>query len=248
MRHFFIFLILATTSCTSIYLPNAQNVPTFKGAKEFHGNAQAQIFLPPFAHSFQAQGAYSISNHMAIMANYAYSRTTTKGEGQLGEWGIGYYTSTVDKNYFSAFLGYGFSASKDVTNNFAFFLFGNPSPNSIIRENATRISSNYTNWFLQPSYGFLFSNRVNLILSIKTSLVNFENTYYGNTFRVQEIHRPSYHFEPSATLKTNLGEGSFTFIGQVGLHYTNDKDTQLLTNFGRISVGLQWRLGKRKDK
>lgn len=241
MKGFLLLFLMAATSCTSIYLPNAQNVPTFKEAKEFQGNAQAQIFLPPFAHSFQAQAAYSLTNHVGVAANYSYSRTTTKGEGQLGEFGIGYYTTTKGKNYFSAFLGSGLSSSEDATNNFVFFLFGNPDPNAATRENATRVKSNYTSWFIQPSYGLILSNHFNLIISMKSSLINFENTYYGKIFILSENHGPSYHFEPSATLKINFDNSHFSFIGQGGIHLTNDKDPRAFTNFIRLAVGVQWR-------
>lgn len=245
MRHSFLFVLMAATSCTSIYLPNVQNVPTFKGAKEFQGNAQAQIFLPPFAYSFQTQAAYSLTSHIGVMANYAYSRTTTKGSGHLGEFGVGYYVN-LPKNYFGVFLGYGNSSASDVTNNFAFYLFGNPNPTAVSRENATRLTSRYTSWFLQPSYAFNL-NRISLVFSMKASRIDFENAYYGNNFTLLQTNTASFHFEPAGTIKVNLGNGPFNFIGQVGIHLTNDNDTQLITNFARIAIGLQWSPSKKRD-
>jgi hypothetical protein len=202
---------------------------------------QAQIFIPLFAYSFQAQSAYSFANHVGTIANYSYFRTTTKGEGQLGELGIGYYTNPK-KAYFGVFLGYGISTAKDDTYHFSFF--GNPN-SPVSRYNANRVMSNYTSWFLMPSYAFRF-NRLTLVTSLKTSRIDFENTYYGTDFVLLEKNTASYHFEPAITLKVGLGQGPISFIGQTGMHLTNDNEIQLLNNFGRISVGFQWRLSPKE--
>ena len=243
LKCFLILPLMVVTSCISIYFPNSQNLPTFTAAKEFQGSGQAQIFMPPFAYSGQAQGAYSLTDHLSVMSNYAFARTLTYGKGQLGELGMGYYTNR-NANYFGVFLGYGISSAFDNTNNFL-LIFGNPTPDSITTYNATDVKSNYRSLFLQPSYG-IRGHRFSFVFSIKISRIDFDNTYYRNNFYPLESRSISYHFEPATTFKVKLGNSPFSFISQCGIHFTNYDDASFMRNFGRIAVGLQWSLMPKK--
>ena len=244
LKCFLIFLLMPIiTSCTSVYLPNSQNLPTFTRAKELQGTGQSQIFIPPFAYSVQAQSAYSLTNHLYLMANYAHALTVTHGKAQLGELGMGYYTNR-DANYFGVSLGYGISSASDITTNL-FLIFGNSDPNSVTPFNATNIKSNYRSLFLQPSYE-IRKRRFSFVFSMKVSRIDFKNTYYLNDFSPLKSSSLSYHFEPATTFKIKLGDSPFSFIGQIGIHLTNYDDLSFVRNFGRIAVGLQWNLKPKK--
>lgn len=246
---YFILFVLAT-SCNSIYLPNAQNVPTFTKAKEFEGNGQLQVYVLPYAYSAVLQGAYSITNHLGAIGNYSYSRNSSgQGGAQLGELGIGYYNANQNRN-FSVFGGYALSSSSGNVDNFSRFGFAHND--SISSNNANWVESSYRSVFLQPSYTWIVSDGWSLAMSMKVSRINFENTYYGSyysynnnsyvDFTLPEKLSASYHFDTAATLKVKLGEGPMNFVFQGGLHVTNDNYTVSPSNFGWVSMGLQLKL------
>jgi hypothetical protein len=240
------------TACSSVvYMPNSHNVPTFSGKKEFQGNASAQISLPVFfLGGLQVQSAYSFTSHIGAIANYSYSQNffSKYVTGHLGELGIGYYTNSK-KNYFGAFLGYGISSFQDDRYEYIYkqFYKSTPPP-GLSQETASRVQSDYRSLFLMPSYA-VRKKFITLIGSIKISHVDFENTYFGSGKSLAEYRPNSYHFEPAFTIKLDLGHGPFSFIGQVGAHFTNDTSLQAYSNFlFRGSAGFQWKLDLKKKK
>jgi len=213
-------------SCSSIYLPNSQNAPLFKAAGDFQTSGQGQIYFPSFAYSFQAQSAYAVTNHIGAMANYGIMRSNNKGKGQLGEFALGYYTNHNNHNY-NVFLGTGISSASGLTG----------------QGETSRVKTVYNNFFLQPCYGYS-KGIVSFAASIKVNYVDAEDTYYSDNFTPLTRRTVSYHFEPAFTTKVKLGSSPLHFVGQVGLHLTNYDDSNYMSNFGRIAVGIQLSLGK----
>jgi hypothetical protein len=249
MKQLFPLLLVAATSCTSIYLPNAQNVPTFKGAKEWEATASAQAYMPittAAAYSFQVQGAYSFTKHVGAMANYTYFSRSSGSAGHLGELGIGYYTN-VENIYLGVFLGHGVS-SQISDKAVPFYSDAARDRTAAIRENADTWASRSQNWFLQPSIGIRFSDRFIWLLSFKMNRVDFESTYYGynNSFVLQEDYLASYHIEPSSTFKLNFIKPQISLLYQTVVSSTNGNHPYLPKATVVFSVGIQYRLPQLK--
>jgi hypothetical protein len=253
LKQFLPFAFLVFSACSSIIcVPNSHNVPAFSGSKEFQGNASVQVLNPLLA-GLQAQGAYSFTNHIGAIANYSYSRnilqTAIKGQGHLGELGIGYYTNNPKQNHFGIFLGYGISSFNASGYQYLYTQYYHSSPPpGLSRESASQVLSDYRNLFLMPSYAFR-NERLTIIASIKINHIDFENTYSRDNINFLSESKPdSYHFEPAITFKFGLRSRSFGFIGQVGQHFTNDTELQDYSNFlFRVSAGFQWRLALKKE-
>lgn len=99
------FLMLTATACSSVYLPNARNVPMFSGKKEFQVSVQGQLDLPSTTKGLNVQTAYSLSNHVGDMANYAYaSSSALQANSYIGEVGLGYFVHQENDVYYDCFV------------------------------------------------------------------------------------------------------------------------------------------------
>lgn len=244
MKYSFYFFLLVASSCTPIYFPNSHNVPTFSKGGEFQGNMQAQLSTP-LSSGVQAQAAYSLNNHVAVIGNYGYFQAIAGGRSNLGEVGVGYFTNPSDKQCTSIFAGYGVSES-DLHINDGFY--GTLYPDTVLTKyNARQLLSRYSKFFVQPAYGLLFSNRVHLIVSMKASRIDFDNIYSNDKDRIRTPYGPTYHFEPAATLKLNFPKVNLGVLLQWGVHLTGDRQMQD-SNIARFAVGLQWRLTPKKKE
>jgi hypothetical protein len=244
MRYSFGLFLLVAGSCSPIYFPNSHNVPTFSKGGEFQGNMQAQLSTP-FSSGVQAQAAYSLNDHIAVIGNYGYFQARAGGRSNLGEVGVGYFTNPSAKQYTSIFAGYGVSESDlHINNNF----HGPAYQDSVLtKHNARQLLSRYSKFFVQPAYGLLFSNRVHLIFSLKASRIDFDNIYSNDKDRLRTPYGPTYHFEPAATLKLNFPNVNLGLLLQWGVHLTGDKQIQD-SNIARFAFGLQLRLTPKKKE
>src|SRR5688500_4222370 len=87
---------LIFSSCAPVYYPNDRNVPLFTKGGEFQGSASLQPdFLAERVAGFDAQWAFSVSNHLAIMGNFSYCRYNNSNERsrrhKFFEGGVGYF-------------------------------------------------------------------------------------------------------------------------------------------------------------
>jgi hypothetical protein len=105
----------------------------------------------------------------------------------------------------------------------------------------TYVWSRYAKIFIQPAYGFPVSELANLVISLKVSRVEFDNTYTDDSGTWRQPYGPTYHFEPAATYKQNFKGTNFGKFYQFGMHITND-NYLLDANYFRVACGLQWRL------
>lgn len=100
-------LLSIFSSCSSIYMPNVPNTPMLTKAGEFHGGGHISL-----KGNINANTAYAISDHVAIMANGAImdnSRSKKDFKQTLLEGGLGYFdTFGPDKRrVFEVYAGYG---------------------------------------------------------------------------------------------------------------------------------------------
>ena len=95
------------SSCAPAYISNTRNTPMFAEANEFAGTIA-------LSSGIDAQLAYSVSDHVAVMANVNTVQQKLTPEGKpsfnrnhiFAEGGVGYFTRTK-KSRFELFTGYG---------------------------------------------------------------------------------------------------------------------------------------------
>lgn len=203
---YLIVLALAMTSCAPLYLPATRNAPLF----DERGEAQVSGYLS--AAGIEAQGAYALTDNIAVTASYEYAnqKKTSNGveytrKNNYAEFGLGIYNTTRSLRW-EIIGGYGFGegTSSDV---YYFFApdFG-VGFETVATGKMTRI-------FLQPSIGT--NNRgTNLSFTPKLSWVDYSEFTSGGITR-QPTEDPILFLEPAATLKFHLA-GNLFMIGQVG--------------------------------
>ena len=172
MRPFLLFLlpVIILISCSPVYVPNVRNVPLFKGA----GEIQGKIFYNPLVgvggSGFDAQGALSVTNHIALIGSYSKSQNINNDKTvdsnpyfkhHSYEAGGGYYKIFAERHALEVFGGYGEGSGTTYIN------YYNLQPGS-------PTLFNYERYFLQPTYGLILK-RVSIALSARVSQVNFKD-------------------------------------------------------------------------
>lgn len=198
---FFLFIgvTMLFSACNVAYIPNRHNVPLM----EEKGDASISISTT------NLQGAYAISDHMAVMGNVYFrenswennpdSNTTLTMDYQanrfLGELGIGYYKPLSDNAVFELYGGGGLG-------NIGFELEdSNPLYDREYKANIQKL-------FIQPDIGF-HSEYFDFVFSTRFSLLNFydvDTTNYTipnlDSDNLYNLDKQPYIFlEPALTLR-----------------------------------------------
>lgn len=232
MRYLIILALLS--SCAPLYLPATRNAPLFTE----QGEAQISGFLS--AAGIEAQGAYALSDHIALTGSYAYAnqkKTSNSIEytrkNNYAEVGLGIYNVTRSIRW-EIIGGYGFgeSTSSDV------YYFIAPNTETVATGKLQR-------FFIQPSIGT--NNRgTNLSFTPKLSWVDFsEFTSSGVTYKPDE--KPSIILEPAATLKVHLA-GNLFGLFQLGLAVPMSGEPFFKYQSLQASVGIQIDTGGLRTK
>jgi hypothetical protein len=155
---FFINLLLLLVLCSacheSFYYPNMQNVPLFQKKGEIRGAAAISSGIAGAdGRGYEFQGAYALSDHIGIMANYLAYTTLQENPFNIGEIGVGAFSTIKKYGSIDCFAGIGRAAVRDYGINYGMGYTG--------------FGINYTKIFIQPSIGFTspnfdiaFSNRI----------------------------------------------------------------------------------------
>lgn len=232
----FILMILCS-SCAGVYVPPARNVPMFTKGGEFNGNVS-------FGTSgLNVQTAYSVTNHLGVMANFQTS--TGQGEDMIrthssGEIGFGYYQRR--RNIFEIYGGYGIG--KGHGNDFDFGLSVEDS----------EVEGQYQRFFLQPSIGF-YNSRMEWAFTGRFTGVYFDEVNLFVNGAPQALSKsPRYFFEPSFTLKSYFNERFYiwTQAGLCAQFKENEKDNATLDKFNvqdyepfQVLVGVGVKLSRK---
>jgi hypothetical protein len=212
-------------------VPNTRNVPLFSKRGEFEGTAK----FGPYGKDFQA--AASVTNHLALMANYAShsdidstrSRAFVNYKYKFLEGGIGYFWR--DDHYaYEIFTGYGKG------DGLTYDYFHEDRPDLISRE----ITGKYERYFIQPSIGFRKSI-VDLGFTFRFSFVNFSELRKYKTER--ENPGTLVFFEPATTLKINFARNRFFMLAQGGVNLNMTLREKLGHSNISLSGGIGVRLG-----
>ena len=223
----FFTVILLAVSCTTpryVYSPAAQNVPvlTQKGdskigamySTNFVGEERRDgKVIDNRSRGLDVHGAYAISDHFAVQANYFARWERTEGgpdsinvsyKRYLGEIGIGYYLPVNDKKnvFFQFFAGVG---------------LGNFSFTDTDRFGNNYHQSNITKVYLQPAILFRSKGSFTSSISVRGSIISYSKikTSYSATelddYKLDRLSsREKIFIEPGFT-------GSFGFKNLPGI-------------------------------
>lgn len=187
---------LMATSCAPTYVSNSRNVPMFAEAGEFAGSVA-------LSSGVDLQTAYSLSDHLALMANANILRqggSTDDGESftranTFFEGGVGYFSRTKTSR-FELFAGYGAGTR---TSYESFYFFQNNLP--LIAD------GKYSRIFIQPSYG-TNKKKFNIAFTARVSIVNFTEFKTEDPTAAVPMYKPTEGYqiflEPSLTTRFHL--------------------------------------------
>jgi hypothetical protein len=157
--------LLCLSSCSPVLYSNVgQNIPLLQEQGEFSGQiAYATAGPNDGVNGVSLQGAYSISNHWAVLTSF-YSmgdnyKEGWKGKGTYIELGGGYFTKmSTSKIVFEVFGGVGFGSIKNQDNSSSQF-----------------VDVSYSKPFVQPSLGFT-SKYFEVAVTPRIGKIDYQNT------------------------------------------------------------------------
>ena len=216
-------------SCNIYYLPNTRSIPMFEKKKELQTSASVIGGL-------NFQSAYSLPNHLGIIANGLYYSSQTNTSSALinyYEGGLGYYSNNSQTN-FAVFGGYGVG-KMDVNNSNNNFYYNDPA------------HGQYQKFFIQPGYSFKEKNFwYGAVLRI--SYVDFSNlTSYDTGQPLSLTNNRIVFFEPAAMCRFNYKKIFATAQGGVNYQaFGIDGKIGYLPFQYAIGVGLKLNFDKVK--
>lgn len=222
-------------SCShSYYIPTTANVPLLKEKNELRatlsGGGGGDISTVDF------QGAYSVTNHFAVMTNFMSARgsdddTNSSGSGNCFELGAGYFTPLEKNGVFEIYGGFGFSNQQHTYNS------------------GGRADLAFRKIFVQPSIG-LSLNSFDLAFTPGFSSVSFhkvDNQLLSTDVNFEEVdqiakNNVSLLFEPALTIRA--GWKHVKFQTQFGLARNLSHPNLEFEEF-KVNVGLTFSLAER---
>lgn len=155
--------LLAIGCSPKYYIPNTQNVPVIRA------KGQSSITVAGNGNQAELQGAYGISDHLAIQANGGYvfpknESSETGGYGKMIEGGIGYFTNVNPNMHFDV---YALIGGGNMENHFPGSLAQNPNTTGIIEANFMRFG-------VQPSFSY-YNKFFTVTGSTRLASLNYSN-------------------------------------------------------------------------
>jgi hypothetical protein len=199
-------VVVCISSCYSpryVYSPVAHNVPVLLqkgdsklGVQYSHslGGKTKLKSADKDSHDWglDVQGAYAITNHLAVQGSYAYrseqnfadfnvntfDTSTINYQRQLTEFGLGYYmfSRRSHQSMFQVFAGAGLGTSE--------FTDKYPIGNNGIHSRFVKM--NIRKLFLQPAFMIRYGNSFATSLSSRISVINFRK--FSTDYTMEELH------------------------------------------------------------
>ena len=239
MYRLLLLVAFAVSSCAPAYIANTRNTPMFGEANEFAGTVA-------LSSGVDVQGAYSVSNHVAVMANLntvqkklaTEDNTTFNRNHFFGEGGIGYFSRTKSSRY-EIFAGYGMGSG---TSYESYYFFHTNSKSVVTKTNYNRI-------FIQPSIS-TNNRKFNMIFTARVSMVGFEKYSTESPLATPQVYRPTNGYqvilEPSITARAHLAGNLRGFL-QLGLNKSlHDVDFNYVPV--QASIGIQIHTGQLRTR
>lgn len=219
-------------SCTpKFYTPNVQNVPMIQ--KQGDGN----VTLSGSASRAEFQGAYGITNHLAVQANAGFFfpkslATGDGGSGQFVEGGFGYFKPIAQSFIFET---YGLVGIGSVNNRFPSSTGSEPGTNGTLDANILRYG-------VQPSIS-LKMKHFSLGLSSRIAMLNYSNIsgnfVYASENQQQYLYdnRSNFLLEPALTFRAGLEHLKFQLQFIRSYNFSNPRFKQ---DFNSVTIGLNY--------
>lgn len=228
-----LFSAVLCSSCATVYVPNARNVPLFSEAGQLSASAGLGTGI-------NAQLAYAVTDHFAIMGSYLYANNKRTGETQyrsqeLGEFGLGYYHRR--RIAFEIYGGLGWGKGYGQDSSFAFL--GSNDKFETAR-------GRYYRAFIQPSIG-IGRGVFRAAFTTRFSVVNFTSLKLQTNFHDEPTpNRSEAFFEPAVTVRLfpirTIDACLFTQVG-MSIPFNNYKGFD--HEGAQFSMGVSVWLGKR---
>ena len=220
------FCIMLSGCSHYYYVSSIQNVPLFKEKNEFHlAGSYAQ---GDESESGEVQTAYSITNHLGIMANYQKTRIGSLEKedymsGRNYDIGLGYFRPIGKDAVFEVYSGYG--------RNKQHHAYSTSNYNSVtgtydyISDGDAYLK--YRRYYIQPSFGLgfdYFDVAASFRLSrIRYNYVDYDVVYHEEDIQILNMLPQKSHFmlEPAITLRTGWKYFKFQFQASY-VEYLND--------------------------
>jgi hypothetical protein len=234
MRYLFILLVLSSCS-TSLYTPNTRNAPLFRE----QGEAQLSGYLT--SGGFEAQGAYALTDHIAVTGGYSFMNSKESApisytrKNSYGEIGLGLFDRTRSFRY-EVIAGYGFGQATTAAE---YSFFGVNKVNETTGKMSQLI-------YIQPTIGTNNQN-FNLLFTPRVSLVNYSQFEANGVVKTPTNKSTNLFIEPTMTAKFKLA-GNIHGIFQLGLTVPGGADVYFQYNTISTSLGIQIDTGGMKTR
>lgn len=228
-----LFIMISCSSCATVYVPNARNVPLFSEAGQLSASAGLGTGI-------NGQVAYSVTDHFAIMGSYLYAndknnKRTEYRTHQFGEFGLGYYEHKRIAFEIYGGLGWGKGYGQDS----AFGIWGSSSRFETARGRYYRV-------FIQPSIG-IGRGVFRAAFTTRVSVVNFTSLKLQTDLKDERVsNRSEAFFEPAVTLRLfPIRTIDACLFAQVGLSMPLNEYKDFDHELAQFSMGVSVWLGKR---
>jgi hypothetical protein len=219
-------LLLLFVSCTTVYVPNTRNTPLFRE----QGEAQISGFIT--SGGLEGQGAYALTDHLAVIGSYTYGKQTTTNstanppieydwKNSFAEIGIGYFDRSRSARY-ELFAGYGIGEGTSL-DQYSFFGLNN---NVVATGKRSRI-------FVQPSIGTNNRN-FNIAFTPRLCYVNMSE-FTTAVASAKPKDSGQFYVDPAFTAKFRLA-GNLHGLFQLGL--TVPVPGEVFYEFSTMQVAL----------
>ncbi|HEX2984088.1 MAG TPA: hypothetical protein VHO28_11150 [Ignavibacteriales bacterium] len=218
-RMMVIIISFGISSCATVYVPNAVNMPMLDKA------ADVQIGGYGGRGGFDLQGAAAITDNLAIMVNGAYINQPVDSSDYMkrkfGEVALGYYKKTSEAGRFDVFIGYGIgkTSTRDTY--------------EFIGVNTDYVEGSYSRIFLRPGFGWE-GELVDVSWAFRICYVRV-SSFKGEGVYVN-YNKESMFYEPAVTVR--IGTPTVKFSVQGGFSFCPQKafvdDSSFILNAGIV--------------
>jgi hypothetical protein len=225
--------LLAVSCSPKYYSPNTQNVPLIRERGE------VGITLAGSSNQVEFQGAYGLTNSIAIQANGGWFipgdlDNGNGGSGSFGEGGVGFYRPLGESFVFETYGLFGFGK---VENHM-------PSTTEQYPETTGKITARVARYGIQPNFGWR-TKYVTIAISSRFVILDYSNIngslIFENEDQVDYLrnNRTSLLFEPALTVRGGLEKVKFQVQIGPSINVTNSSFRQ---DDGYATLGLAFNL------
>lgn len=229
-------------SCTTFYVPTAQNAPLFSKQGEVVASGTVGIS------GANVQAAAAVTDHVAVIVDGMYADNSNENREEFRkhkalEFGVGYFHK---RNFhFDAFAGMGWGKGESIHQTLGI----------LTDAYEKEFSGAYKKYFLQTSFG-MSRKHVEGALSTRLTAIRYSTLHYAEDGEpIWVTKKPRVFFEPVFTFRVFPGGRKFFFVGQAGLSMfmnrknENEQDDDYHYRYESLhfSVGAGFKFGRKAE-